>query len=47
MTKHKFPLSPIILSKLYSSEEKITFQASLNRDVFTIYQIKDAVSKKS
>lgn len=45
MLQNNNPLSPIILSKLYSTEEKIDIKAKLNRDIFNIYQIKNAVSK--
>ena len=38
------PLSPIILSKLYSKEKKINISASLNKDIFSIYQIRDGTS---
>ena len=40
-------LSPIILSKSYANEEKINISATLKRDIFTIYQIKDGLSKNS
>jgi hypothetical protein len=38
------PLSPIILSKLYSKEKKINISANLNKDIFSIYQIRDGTS---
>lgn len=38
------PLSPIVLSTLYSEEKKVNISAKLNRDVFNIYQIKNGTS---